>query len=223
MPSLPVLISLQGLCASHPVAWGRDCYLQSRLQSSFMSMWSGSLGYQIPFFMTKMSNSPASFRLHSLHWLEVRSFSPWHTTHNRMGKRSRCIKWWNRSLEPWQQILMPSGLIGKVLRNLPSIVPSTVPQERHHLNWLMGPMCYKWWTIWMECTPWQWCKTWLHPLLNWLEKPEGRWSRYRSNKQSTKTNATNPSSLVWVTKWCYRLRTWTWLPTGSSSLVLLGY
>ena len=49
-----------------PVAWGRGCYPQSRLQSSFMKMWSGSLVYRIPFFMTKMSDSPANFGLHSL-------------------------------------------------------------------------------------------------------------------------------------------------------------
>ena len=44
MLSLPALISLPSLCASHPVAWGRGCYLQSRLGSSFIKMWSGSLG-----------------------------------------------------------------------------------------------------------------------------------------------------------------------------------
>ena len=63
-PSLPALISLRSLCTSHPVTWGRGCYPQSRLQSFFMKMWSGSLGYQIPFFITKRSNSPASFGLH---------------------------------------------------------------------------------------------------------------------------------------------------------------
>ena len=95
-----------------PCHMGRGCYPQSRLRSSFMKIWSGSLGYRIPFFMTEMSNSPANFGLHSLNWLAVRSFSPQHTTHKRMGKQSRCIKWWNRSWEPWQQMLMPSGLIG---------------------------------------------------------------------------------------------------------------
>ena len=95
-----------------PCHMGEGLLPQSRPQSSFMKMWSGSLGYWIPFFITEISNSPASFELHSLNWLAVRSFSPQYTTRKWMGKWSRCIKWWNRFWEPWQQTLMPSGLIG---------------------------------------------------------------------------------------------------------------